>query len=783
MRLRGYIGFILLGAICITIGIAAKVWAHYTSAQYLQNAFYEEFKKNFKGNLRVDEISVDPKMKVSLRGLKAFPPPNKEEAIFRCEKAEVRFDRMRTFQGQIAPRCVILVKPELSLQQDDRGWNFVAMLRPSAPDTWLRPRFCLRDGIKAENASVAIRSPWLFGDSQLRQIRGISLAIRRLSVSTDLWESKGRINRAPLRGMHFQAWARENSLWLETKCTDLQTTKEVLNLLPVGGILEDSLQPRGRLSLELTAHFQKDRSSAQFTGRLDLRDMNSVLKYYPVPVSGVTGVIRIAGTRVSCTDLYGTINPQDIGDESGGTKLIPVKVNGFYNHPSEHVSVEVQSRGMPLTEKSVSLIPSAGPEVWRRLHPTGKVDFQLMLEDHKDGKTRFSARVQLDDVSLEGESLPFPIEELTGVAVVEQKGIRLERVKGIVPQQRGNARVELNGKFDSKGRPVKLKVAVQNFRPSSEHMAWILGESTEFWEILNPDCAVDAEFLLDPDESGTGLQPTGSVKIHNATATPDFLPFPVEDLAGTLHIDGGKVQIVSLAGKVESTGIGTSPAAKKGYFSLKGSFDVSRETGAFEVSVANVALSQELVESVPELGKRLWKTLRPKGVVGVTGNINYDGNRENKISYFMDVQVKDASARWVHMPLQLASINGRVVLTEQLVMIPFITGVIGEGRFDASGRARAVDESGAIKYKGAGEFRRVDMKVLADRFSDEEYDIAGRLSGLVEMKGQTGEESYLKGHGSVELSEGRIWTGPIFGGLVDILHLSKPGSWGRFLLF
>jgi len=54
------------------------------------------------------------------------------------------------------------------------------------------------------------------------------------------------------------------------------------------------------------------------------------------------------------------------------------------------------------------------------------------------------------------------------------------------------------------------------------------------------------------------------------------------------------------------------------------------------------------------------------------------------------------------------------------------------------------------------------------------------LSGVMELAGRTGKNSALEGQGELSFSQGHIWQAPVFMGLVDVLHLSRPGAMGNF---
>jgi hypothetical protein len=284
---------------------------------------------------------------------------------------------------------------------------------------------------------------------------------------------------------------------------------------------------------------------------------------------------------------------------------------------------------------------------------------------------------------------------------------------------------------------------------------------------------VNATVLLCGTKGADGLTATGSVTILAGRALAEFFPVPVVEMSGDVHINGPMVRFAGVSGKLVLDANGGARSDPLGYVTIDGAMDVAAQRGTFQLQVSNLSVCKEVVEGVPGVGAELWQAVRPHGVAAVSGQLTYSGRREPPVSYFLDVEMKDVSGRFGRPPLFLELANGHLIVTPHQIAASSVTGLVAMGWFNSAVVVQTAPVDGYGGYSGTFEFRQVDFKRLLEQLTGEDYDVEGRLQGLVELRGNGGKTT---GSGSIELTDGRLWDAPFFSTVSAVLSLSIPKS-------
>ncbi len=764
----------MMGIIC---GGGWLIWSYAAAPERVQKRVRQDLQKQFAGRVQVRWAELSPSLRLNVEGIKVFLPSGKRSVIA-IPRTHVRFDPERFLHGEQVPRRVELSSPELRIVHDVSAdeWNLSELLRRRKKKERRKevPRSLLQDGLYVENGSVSIRSRKIFKSPDPRVVEGVNLRLFRRSPGGPLWNLTGNVSRGMLKGMVFSGRFADQGFWLDCVIEDLIVNKALLKRIPVGKDLEELFHPRGRVRGDIGIHVPSDQSGARYNARIDLRGLNSRTKFYGARMYEMAGQVLIVGGKVIFRDISGRLPPDELGLKAEECQPAKVRINGEYDIKSKNSWVRIEAADMPLTRESVKEIPEVGPEIWKELQPDGFTDVSIKVEDAPDKKTRFGVRADLKEVNLTVNELPFNPSKLVGEVDVTEKRVKLRDVRGVVKQGNRTARLILNGTFDTKGHPRDLTVQMSNFRLSEKTVRAIPDFGEDFWEAFRPDGTVEGTITL--RDNGEKLQVAGSIHLSDATLRPEFVPLTLHGVTATVHFDDNGVQISRLVGDMK---VVSGEDEEKEHVELTGQLEPDCRSGTISLRVPTCDLHRALVRAVPGVGDALWEQLQPQGLVALNGRIAYDLDDEDPVSYLIRLGLRNARATWNRLKVTMSSMTGTVIVSDTNVLIPHVQGVIASGPFDASGFVTR-SSKGTIRYNGTLEYRRVNLRRLLYEVTGEERNTQGRISGLIEMGGRVGDTKRIAGTGTMELADGKVWKAPVLLGLIDVLHLSSPGQYGRF---
>ena len=306
----------------------------------------------------------------------------------------------------------------------------------------------------------------------------------------------------------------------------------------------------------------------------------------------------------------------------------------------------------------------------------------------------------------------------------------------------------------------------------------IPGVGETLWETFKLQGVADCTLMLSGNLAGPDTRISGTVQVFEGRLLPSFCLIPVLDVSARAYFDGPQVHVAGLSGRLDLTGPGgpeyaSSPAG----LTVRGTVDAAAQDGDFEFRIADLDMCPLVVEAIPGIGEVMWRSVRPRGMVDVSGMVQWRGQQqEDPFSWYLDLALKNASVVWTQVPISLYSLSGHVLVTKEAAVLSSITGLAATGRFSAAGRMVMGAGQEGMPYSGTVEFRQVELRRLLQELSEQDRPVSGRLSGIIEINGSAGDDSMPAGKGIVELSDGYLWEAPFFMGLVDVLHLSFPGG-------
>ena len=566
---------------------------------------------------------------------------------------------------------------------------------------------------------------------------------------------------------------------LDLDVHNVPITRKTLQAVPdYGEAIWQELSPSGAVDLKLLTSNPPGPHNFRSAVSVRLKNGRIVPTSLPLPVRNLSGNIEVRDEVATFTDMVGELDAAALGVDEPEGVVTGVNLSGHYDARTERLQINAQARDVPLARGTVETIPVVGKDIWQALRPAGRCDVVVDATVPRDGESAYNCVVSLRGAQVNWPDFPLPLQDLVGDVVISPDAIRFSNVRGLAPQSGaigGGCHVSLNGLYDPVGTGTRLKVQVQNLRADEDLVKAVPGAGESLWAALRPQGLLDATLVVSSNGLAGKLQGLGTVNIRSGNLLPALFPVPLENVAGTFYLTGDTVQVDGLSGRLVCDGAG-GDAASFGYVTVWGAADIEAGKGTFQIEVPAIYLDRQIVESIPEVGKAIWKLARPRGEVGLSGKIVYDGAREHPVTFFMDVQLNDASVETGEISVRAHGLNGHILLTEREVVSSSVTGRAAGGWFNAAFASRFEPATDTVEYEGTVEMRHVRLQELWQELTGSETPMRGRLSGLVQLSGRTRDRDALQGSGTVELEDGEVWASPFFLAVLDVLHLTRPGS-------
>ncbi len=192
-------------------------------------------------------------------------------------------------------------------------------------------------------------------------------------------------------------------------CRRLQLDDELLGALPDS--LRDrwkTFSPKGVVDLRTDVRWsgqgQQRRTSHETT--IEARGIEVCYESLPLPLSEVTGRVRLTDDRLELTDLSGVHN--------GGRMRLDGQV--LLTDPNRRGEIRLQVEGLPLTDTVRAALPDRLGSTWDALQPTGVLDLDLEKLTYQQGpdepaRWTYRGRLGLRDATLK---LGFEATQLKG---------------------------------------------------------------------------------------------------------------------------------------------------------------------------------------------------------------------------------------------------------------------------------------------------------------------------------------------------------------------------------
>jgi len=769
----------LVGVLVAAGGVVLKMWRRASSPERLRREIGKVFAEHLQGRLAMGQVSLSPGGVLRVDDVEVFPAED-GQALVQLARLVCALDRGELLRGRALPTRATVERPHLSIRQGpgDR-WNLDGMLgRPLPAAATLPPRF-LQDGLLVTDGAVSVQSERLFGDVRVRQMGAVTLSADRHGAGAGGWHIRGDIGGGALRGTTLDGrltLGPPRRFELRATSDAVRVDREFLwELPPFGKSIWRLLQPQGPFGLALTLTSSAD-GGLGYAVTLRPRGVDVLTRFFPARITSVGGTVDVTQDKVVFRNVSGLIRPAALGLSPREALPAHVTAQGVYYMGTNALDLRLDAVDVPLCKRSVEAIPEQGKRIWDELRPTGNIDLLLTLNDLGTGRpTRFVATVRLKGATVRVPGYPFTAEKLSGEVVIRDDGVYIPHLAGLIRSTDGSggtAPMSLSGVYDPTGRETNLELTVKDLPLDRQTTVAIPELGKEFWELLRAEGRVDATLVMRGSLERGGLKTAMALTIRSGRAVSSFYPVAVQDLTGSLYVEEGMVRIAGLDGRLVSESGAGSGVEPLGSIGVRGMVDVAAHSGSLHVDVTDLRLCREIVEKVPNAGKTIWDQARPEGLAALSGRFVYEEG--GRLSYSLNVRPQRVSVFLRKPGLWLRSLSGDMLLTERELNTGSLTALVAGGTVNGALFARFGSRWQDVDYQGSVAFRAVDLAELLEELAGTDHGLAGRLSGLIDLRGGLGADAPLSASGTVELADGHLGTIPLFAGVMDVLHLTLP---------
>lgn len=793
MKTATAIKLLILGLLLLTLGVAIKQVNYHTSPEQLRRALREELAASLEADLSLDSARLDSRAVLHAEGA-AVTLAGQEEPFFTCREILIGFDKFEMLRLRPVVEKVVLVEPtlKLSYREEDRSWNFEAIrikeVEKKAPSDEL-----LREGIVIEDGVLVVQNAQLFGDDKPRTYPGFHLKCERDYSTANRWRFRGGFRGGALSGADVSGWFAAGQMPrfnLRMICRDLSADRAFWQEIPQGNDLWEEYQVEGRLSVEALIS-SRETGGVKYSLRIGVRDATARTEFFPTRICSINGLLEVTDGDLIIKDLSGVIPAEEFGLTEIEAPSARIRMDGVCHLDRPGGLFQISAVDLPICRTSIEGIPDIGRELWERLRPTGRSRITLTLTDPPGGgEMVFWSVVELEGVTLRPAELPFPLEQVSGTISVDNDGVRLEGLRGILVQQGpgteglspSTAHFRADGLIDFEGKDGALNVTLRNVRTHEELVKAVPACGEQIWELLKPDVVLDASILLRDKADSNDMSYSVLLELRGGQVTAEAFPLPLKDLVGTIKADQGTISVEHITATLDTGDEMAEEAQATSSVEVRGVVDLEAERAELYMVARDLFLSEKLLAAIPGVGEEIWEAVRPRHTVSVSGKFLYDGQDEDRpLRYFLDLDIRDVSLFAQSLPVPVDALSGQLLVSESRMYSNDFTGVSCGGHFDGELVMYYGTEGELPSYGTRLNFSRIELADLVESLTGEETELAGRLSGVIVIGGILGDPSAVTGEGRILLTEGDVWQMPLFVGVLKVLHLAMPtgGSLGR----
>lgn len=469
----------------------------------------------------------------------------------------------------------------------------------------------------------------------------------------------------------------------------------------------------------------------------DIRELKGTIHCTPQRIELLSASVRLGDADCQATasaDLKVQMLPNKIlvtppGDMSlldiplGSSSLVVSVANA---------EVELSVENLRLDRRYEAILPARSLVLFDRFEPNGQVDLKARLRsalplarpsDTARGLSRWAINADIfcDQVDVNFEKFPYPVEQLTGWIRIADGQVNADRLTGLTGGRRMHCQFEVPLKLNPeqvvspkktiliqtegavpiddaliasltpRDRDVTPSAPARSPRPLPgtpfQTASRSVSNLESFVRSLQPRGAVElASALFQTDEQGKSIRQI-DLRVTGGTLRYDRFAYPLYNVDGRIQVRDDLVRIIGFtannagAAKIACDGLYEMPLAPD----RNGGSSRSSELN-LRFRVADLAMDQALRVSLPESSRTIWDALMPAGTLDqVDVQIHQRGTKPIDLSLTAaqrsgeSAQPNALSIRPKAIPYRIDIFGGKVTYRGNRVVIENL-----RGRHDAS---------------------------------------------------------------------------------------------------
>ncbi|UCE61249.1 MAG: hypothetical protein JSU63_05765 [Phycisphaerales bacterium] len=434
--------------------------------------------------------------------------------------------------------------------------------------------------------------------------------------------------------------------------------------------------PHGPVDLELSA-----RKNAGFNEKLqvdrvviDARGGDAMCRFFPYRVENLRGRVELTREEVTLQQLR--------GEHDGGL----VTIEGRIIEPKRSCAADlrINGTGIPIDQALYDALPAVYKSVYDRFHPEGKVNVELSLSrtagtDEEPSNWQTRSAVSFDGLSAQYTDFPLPVEQLSGLVVLEEDRLELVGIRG----HSGDAEVAVEGtaSFDSsRMRDLKVTVRGEGMTFDERLLAALSKPLREQVEAFHPDGQFNVETTLTYDDSAQTLQHVSEVALTGITMHHDRFPIVAKNVEGSLRVSPDGIVVAGITGQYNDATI-----------AAHGKVDTSTAppTTEFAINGQDVQLDDSLLSALPARLRGPLADWQINGPIDVDVTLRTDaGSEDDGLIAAVVAWLDGNTVRHAGLPLPLEGVRARINCDDSAITASGITARYGEAQVHVDVDAR-----------------------------------------------------------------------------------------------
>lgn len=481
--------------------------------------------------------------------------------------------------------------------------------------------------------------------------------------------------------------------------------------------------PQGRIvSLEvLMTSAGEDERTATAVLKFDRAAVTLPMGNLEPRLQNVEGQLRLMNATLIVDELQGDV------------ASIGYRVNGRIDDirkPTEsplNVTVTTSVFEIPENLRELVALPDAVLEHYERLSPSGTYSVQTaFIRDEPDGPMRHSTLINLVDVRMVYHGFQYPISNVTGRVLIEDKKVTIQEFKGVGPS---GANVNAYGTINPAGKKAEVNIEITADEvPVDQHLRDALNPQrlkllNEFFNQPQYERLLQAGVIRRADQYESDMpifeiggktklkislhRPEGldkqyrnhiTVDTAGMSAVMEHWPYPATSTAGEVLItpDGTIIRDVSLVGPTGAKAVVSGKIPKQ-------ASDGERATDV-HVDVERFPIDYLLLATLPPQQAQWIRKLGFSGAIETHANL-FRERAGDPLDFIAKGQVLEGSIRPFNQQLNIENVQGNIELTPKQLKLTDLTANHANMKLQGDALIQWVDQK--PKVQAAVAFRQV----------------------------------------------------------------------------